>query len=89
MRSSSIKTVFAVLSLVLTLSAAAPATQAAPAPRTRQVAPASRGESRDFDRAIEAVRRFLRRFTGGFTANDGPTSGGTTIPIPPPDSNGH
>jgi hypothetical protein len=77
MRSSSIKSAVAVFALALTLILAAPTAHAATPKR-----------SRDFDRIVETVRRVVRRFTGGITANDGPSSGGTTIPIPPPDNNG-
>lgn len=75
MRSSSIKSVVAMLGLALTLVVAAPTAQAA-APK----------RGRDLDRIVETVRRVIRRFTGGVATNEGPTSGGPSIPIPPPDT---
>jgi hypothetical protein len=74
MRSSSIKTVAAVLTISAALIVVAPTAQA----RQQQAGTVVKRSESAADRAIRAVQRAMRRLIGGVTTNgDGPT-----VPLP-------
>ncbi|HUR80846.1 MAG TPA: hypothetical protein VM733_08770 [Thermoanaerobaculia bacterium] len=74
MRSSSIKTVAAVLTISAALIVVAPPAQA----RQQQPGTVTKRTESPADRAIRAVQRAMRRLIGGVTTNgDGPT-----VPLP-------
>jgi hypothetical protein len=76
MRSSSIKTFVAILSLTLTLAAAAPRAEARPSQPTRSTATA-------MDRIQRSVQQLMTRFFGiSFTSNALPTD---PIPLSDPE----
>jgi hypothetical protein len=79
MRSSSVKTLVAAFSLVVTVAVIVPAAEARPA-RTRENVATMR--DKDSSGIGPAVRRFLARLTGAITTNNYPT-----VPIPAPTSN--
>lgn len=77
MRSSSIKTIVAGLSLVVTLVAAAPAADASPAQRPTQTRSTARENGREILR--DFAMRLINRVRRGISVNDS-----ITIPIPGP-----
>ena len=77
MRSSSIKTIVAGLSLAVTLVAAAPAADARPAQRPTQTRSTARENGREILR--DFAMRLINRVRRGISVNDS-----ITIPIPGP-----
>jgi hypothetical protein len=78
MRYSSVKTIVATLSIVVSLTVAAPAARAA-GTRSAGEAIATRDEPRGVGRVERILRRFLNRLAGGISTNELPTP-----PLPPP-----
>ena len=74
MRSSSVKMIFGILSIVATLTLAVPAAEARPA-QTRDTVAMRNELPRSIDRAARAIRRLVTRFTGGVGVNE--------LPAPP------
>ena len=73
MRSSSVKTLVATLLVVATMTFATPAANAGPAQKRDTITIGARNEPRGIDRIGRAVRRFISRFTGGFTTTNWPS----------------
>jgi hypothetical protein len=70
MRSSSVKTLAVAVSVVVSITIAAPAAHALPAQNREVVV---RDEPRGIDRVGRVVRRILNRLTGGVTTNNWPS----------------